>query len=62
MINSTAQDIAKAAKVAFEQSQLISSSERIAALHQIRIELEASKAEILAANKEDLEVRDVVTI
>jgi len=56
MGQSSAQDVAQAAKVAFEQSQLILASERIAALHEIRKELEARKAEILAANKDDLEV------
>jgi glutamate-5-semialdehyde dehydrogenase len=53
---STAQDIARAAKAAFEQSQLIPTSERIVALHEIRNELEAIKDRILSANKDDLEV------
>ncbi|KAM6497027.1 gamma-glutamyl phosphate reductase [Amanita muscaria] len=48
-------DIAKAAKAAFEASQLILSSERVPALHAIRSELESQKADILAANKEDLQ-------
>jgi glutamate-5-semialdehyde dehydrogenase len=56
MPSSTAQDIARAAKAAFEQSQLIPTSERIAALHEIRRRLEASKDKILGANKDDLEV------
>ena len=54
---SAAEAIAKAAKTAFEASQLIPTSERVRALHEIRNELEASKASILAANKEDMDVR-----
>ena len=53
---SAAEAIAKAAKNAFEASQLIPTSERVRALHEIRNELEASKASILAANKEDMDV------
>lgn len=49
-------EIAKSAKAAFEASQLIDSSERVQALHLIKGELEELKDEILAANKEDLEV------
>jgi glutamate-5-semialdehyde dehydrogenase len=49
-------DIARAAKDAFEQSQLIPASERITGLQEIGKELEASKDEILAANKDDLQV------
>jgi len=51
-----ASDIAKAAKHAFEVSQLIPSSERIDALNSIKRELHANRDEILAANREDLEV------
>ena len=51
-----ASDIAKAAKNAFEVSQLIPSSERINALNAIKKELRANKEIILAANHEDLEV------
>lgn len=51
-----AQSIAKAAKVAFEASQLIPSSERVHALHELREELVSAKADILAANRRDLEV------
>ncbi|KAF9006014.1 gamma-glutamyl phosphate reductase [Cyathus striatus] len=50
----TSQEIAEAAKAAFEASQLIPSSERITALHAIRDELAAHKDEILSANEEDL--------
>jgi glutamate-5-semialdehyde dehydrogenase len=48
--------IAKAAKTAFEASQLIPSSERINALHAIAKVLGTKKDAILAANKEDLQV------
>ena len=51
-----AADIAKAAKAAFEASQLVPCSERVQALHEIRKELEAAKEQILAANRKDLEV------
>ncbi|KAH9951160.1 gamma-glutamyl phosphate reductase [Amylocystis lapponica] len=50
-----AENIAKAAKAAFETSQLIPSSERLKALSEIRKELESAKDEILAANRIDLE-------
>ncbi|KAM5544244.1 hypothetical protein V8D89_001904 [Ganoderma adspersum] len=53
---SDATSIAKAAKAAFEASQLISSSERVQALLEIREELEAARDAILAASKLDLEV------
>lgn len=53
---SVAHDIAKAAKSAFEASQLIPSSERVAALHAIRQSLEENRAEIIAANGQDLSV------
>ena len=52
--------IAKAAKAAFQTSQLVPSSERVQALHEIRKELEVAKDTILAANKLDLEVRVVI--
>ena len=52
----SAQSIAKAAKAAFEASQLIASSERVRALHELREELVSAKADILAANRRDLEV------
>ncbi|KAH8103868.1 gamma-glutamyl phosphate reductase [Cristinia sonorae] len=51
----TAKTIAKAAKAAFENSQLIPLSERVKALHEIRKELENAKEAILEANKRDLE-------
>ena len=52
-----AKGIAKAAKVAFEASQLVQSSDRIKALHFIREELESAKQDIFVANKSDVEVR-----
>jgi hypothetical protein len=53
---SPALDIAKAAKAAFQASQLVPSSERIIALEEIVRQLEAAKDDILAANREDVEV------
>lgn len=55
-LSSNAHDIAKAAKIAFEDSQLIPSSERLKALHEIRLALEDNKAEILDANRQDTNV------
>ena len=54
---SAASAIAQAAKAAFEASQLVPSSERVKALAEIRKELENAKAEILDANRRDLQVR-----
>lgn len=56
MTSANAEEIAKAAKSSFESAQLIPSSERINALHAIKAELDSRKGEILAANKEDLQV------
>lgn len=56
---SASEEIAKAAKAAFEASQLIPSAERINALHAIKAELDARKDEILAANREDIQVRPI---
>jgi glutamate-5-semialdehyde dehydrogenase len=53
----SAETIAQAAKAAFESAQVIPASERVRALSSIKTALEASKAEILAANKIDLDVR-----
>jgi len=53
----SSEETAKAAKAAFEASQLIPSSERIKSLETIRHQLELHKKEILAANVEDLKVR-----
>lgn len=52
-------DIAKAAKAAFEASQLVPSSVRIDTLYEIVKELELHKDEILAANQKDLKVPDL---
>ncbi|KAJ7763660.1 gamma-glutamyl phosphate reductase [Mycena maculata] len=52
---SSAEEIAKAAKVAFEDSQLVPSAERVNALRHIREALQSNKNEILAANRQDLE-------
>ncbi|KAJ3481894.1 hypothetical protein NLI96_g7347 [Meripilus lineatus] len=56
---SPATAIAKAAKSAFEASQLIPSSERVKALHEIKQELENAKEEILEANRKDLSAAQV---
>lgn len=53
----SAETIAQTAKAAFEASQLISSTERTRALHEIRNELAANKESILRANGEDMAVR-----
>ncbi|THU91534.1 gamma-glutamyl phosphate reductase [Dendrothele bispora CBS 962.96] len=55
MADSDAHKIAKAAKYAFENSQLIPASERVKALQEIRNVLDANKTEILEANKLDLQ-------
>lgn len=52
-----AEEIAKTAKAAFEASQLLPTAVRVDALAKIRQQLEANKAEILAANKQDMEVQ-----
>lgn len=49
-------DVGKAAKHAFEASQLLDVAERVKALQAIREELGIRQLEILAANKRDLEV------
>lgn len=48
--------LAKAAKSAFEASQLLDSLERTKALNLIKHELELQKTEILEANRRDMEV------
>ncbi|KZS94619.1 glutamate-5-semialdehyde dehydrogenase [Sistotremastrum niveocremeum HHB9708] len=50
--------IARAARLAFEASQLLSPSERVTALHLIRDELAARKDDILLANARDMEAAD----
>ncbi|KIK61624.1 hypothetical protein GYMLUDRAFT_166219 [Collybiopsis luxurians FD-317 M1] len=54
-----AHDIAKAAKHAFQDAQLISASERVKALHEIWKSLQTNKAEILQANQEDLKAAEI---
>jgi glutamate-5-semialdehyde dehydrogenase len=56
---SSAEEIARAAKAAFEASQLVPAEERIKALEAIKAELERNKEEILAANGEDVKVRAI---
>ena len=50
------ESIARAAKLAFETSQLLLASERMNALSAITRELQANKAQILEANRKDMEV------
>lgn len=50
------EQIARSAKAAFQESQLLPSSERINALLAIQKQLELQKQDILAANVEDLKV------
>ena len=58
----SALEIARASKAAFEASQLVASSERIRALNAIKDELIANKEAILAANRQDLKVFPVYNI
>ena len=55
--SSPAEGIALAARRAFEASQLVDPSERNIALEAIRRVLQEKKAEVLEANKKDMEVR-----
>lgn len=54
--DTAAEEIAKAAKAAFEESQLLPTAVRTDALAKIKQQLEANKAEILAANEQDIKV------
>ena len=56
MSSRTAEEIAHAAKKAFESSGLITSEERSIALLEVRAELERHKDAILEANRNDMEV------
>ncbi|WRT64938.1 glutamate-5-semialdehyde dehydrogenase [Kwoniella shivajii] len=58
--SNAAESIAKAAREAFEQSQLVDVSERDLALKAIREVLEGKKDEVLAANKEDMETAEAL--
>ncbi|KAG8718330.1 hypothetical protein FRC08_005476 [Ceratobasidium sp. 394] len=55
----TVESIARAAKRAFEASQLVGPEERVAALNAIREALEANKSTILEANKGDMQAAQV---
>lgn len=54
--------IARAAKSAFDKSQLISASERIDALSEIKNQLESKKDAVLAANAKDLRVSSITDL
>lgn len=56
MSSRTAEEIAHAAKKAFESSGLITSEERSIALLEVRAELERHKDAILEANRNDMSV------
>jgi glutamate-5-semialdehyde dehydrogenase len=58
---SAAETIAKAAREAFEESQLVQVSERNVALKAIREVLESAKDEIISANQKDMEVRSLIS-
>ncbi|WWC87113.1 glutamate-5-semialdehyde dehydrogenase [Kwoniella dendrophila CBS 6074] len=58
--SNAAESIAKAAREAFEQSQLVDVSERDLALKAIREVLEGKKDEVLKANKEDMEAAETL--
>ncbi|KAJ8518316.1 hypothetical protein ONZ45_g4604 [Pleurotus djamor] len=53
-----AEEVARAAKAAFEASQLVPPSERISALHEIKNQLDTMKDAVLAANKQDLQAAE----
>lgn len=55
-----AYQIARAAKSAFESSQLVTSDQRVHALSKIREELAASKDAIFAANQEDVKASNLL--
>lgn len=54
--------LAKAAKSAFEASQLLDSLEKTKALDLIKHELELQRSEILEANRRDMEVCCVLRV
>ncbi|WWC67780.1 glutamate-5-semialdehyde dehydrogenase [Kwoniella pini CBS 10737] len=58
--SNAAQSIAKSAREAFEQSQLVDVSERDVALKAIKEVLEGKKEEILKANKEDMDAAEIL--
>lgn len=59
-LSSSAETIARAAREAFEASQLVDPEKRNDALRSIRDVLKENKDEILAANEKDMEVGSVV--
>jgi glutamate-5-semialdehyde dehydrogenase len=58
--SSPAETIARAAREAFEASQLVGPEKRNDALRSIRDVLKENKDEILVANEKDMEVSSVV--
>ena len=52
----TAENIAIAARRAFEASQLLDSAERDVALAAMRLRLEQARSDVLAANQRDMDV------
>lgn len=58
--SSPAETIARAAREAFEASQLVDPEKRNDALRSIRDVLKENKDEILTANEKDMEVSSVV--
>ncbi|KIM33968.1 hypothetical protein M408DRAFT_325521 [Serendipita vermifera MAFF 305830] len=54
-MSKSAMETAKAARLAFEASQSVSSEERSAALLAVRAELERQKEKVLEANKQDMD-------
>lgn len=56
------EDVAKAAKFAFESSQLLPPDARSLALERIAERLEANKVPILAANSEDMQVQSLSSL
>lgn len=55
-----AMETAKAARMAFEASQAISSQERSEALLAVRVELERQKERVLEANRQDMNVTRLI--
>ncbi len=62
MTLSSAEKIAKDARTAFEESQLIDPLVRDAALEAIREVLSSSRDEVLAANQKDMDVGTLLSL
>jgi glutamate-5-semialdehyde dehydrogenase len=60
--HNAAEGIARAARQAFEASQLVPVEQRNVALEAIRKVLEENRADVLAANKKDMEVSSPVRV